>query len=85
MIYYQMRKKELFQVSDNYQQSLDGVIRVDLKKGIIVDENDDIMKIQKRNGEFAIMKEEDGIEKEATQAKSYQKTLTTSKNTIYSN
>lgn len=79
-------EKELFQIANDYQQNTDGVIRVDLKKGVIVDELDNIMKIEKNNGEFSITKDENGVEKEVIQKeKSYQKTLTPSRNTIYSN
>ena len=78
-------EKFLFQVANDYQQNIDGVIRIDLKKGIIVDEQDDIMKIKQNNGEFSVIKEENGIQKEEAQEKSYQKTLTPSRNTIYSN
>lgn len=78
-------EKLLFQIANDYQQNIDGVIRIDLKKGIIVDELDNIMKIEKNNGEFSIIKDENGIEKEEVQEKSYQKTLTPSRNTIYNN
>ena len=78
-------EKLLFQVANDFQQSIDEVIRVDLKKGIIVDEQDNIMEIAKNNGEFSIIKEENGVQKEEVQEKSYQKTLTPNRNTIYSN
>ncbi|MBR6690872.1 MAG: hypothetical protein IKL65_06025 [Bacilli bacterium] len=80
-------EKELYNAANNYQQTLDtGVIRVDLKKGVIVDELDNIMKIEKENDQFSIIKEENGIKKEEqVKQKTFQKTLTPSKNTIYSN
>ena len=78
-------EKILFQIANDYQQNIDGVIRIDLKKGIMVDEQDNIIKIEKNNGEFSIIRDEDGIQKEEVQEKSYQKTLTPSRNTIYSN
>lgn len=78
-------EKILFQIANNYQQGIDGVIKVDLKKGIIVDELDNISKIEEVNGEFTIIKEENGKKKEETTTKSFQKTLTPSRNTIYSN
>lgn len=77
-------EKLLFQVANYYQQNIEGVIKIDLKKGIMVDEQDNIIKIEKNNGEFSIIKDEDGIQKEEIQEKSYQKTLTPSRNTIYS-
>lgn len=79
-------EKEIYLNADKYQQNIDSVIRIDLKKGVIVDENDNIMKIQKNNGEFSITMEENGIEKNIKiEEKSYQKTLKPSTNTIYSN
>lgn len=78
-------EKLLFQIANDYQQNIDGTIRIDLKKGIIVDKLDNIMKIEKNNGEFSIIKNENGVQKEEVQEKSYQKTLTPNKNTIYSN
>ena len=78
-------EKLLFQIAQNYQSGIEGVIRVDLKKGIIVDEIDNIMKIEEVNGEFTITKNENGIEKEETTTKTFQKTLTPSRNTIYTN
>ena len=77
-------EKLLFQIAENYQQGIEGLIRVDLKKGIIVDELDIIMKIEEVNGEFTITKNENGIEKSESTTKTFQKTLTPSKNTIYS-
>lgn len=87
-INYQLLNNEeklLFQVANDYQQSIEGVIRVDLKKGIMVDEQDNIIKIEKKNGEFSVIRDENGVQKEEVQEKSYQKTLTPSRNTIYSN
>ena len=79
-------QKELYQAADNYQQNIDGIIRVDLEKSIIVDEQDNIMNIEKIGNEYKITKEEDGIKKEAEIKKnSHQKVLTASNNTIYSN
>lgn len=78
-------EKLLFQVANDYQQSIDGIIRVDLTKGIMVDEQDNIMKIEKNNGKFYIIKDEKSAKKEKAQEKSFQKTLKPSTNTIYSN
>lgn len=78
-------EKVLFQIAQSYQQGVEGVIRVDLKKGIIVDEADNIMRIQETNGEFTITKNENGVEKQQQPTKAPQKKLTASKNTIYSN
>lgn len=78
---------KLFQTAVNYQLSTNEAIKVDLQNGVIVDKDDNIMKIQKENEEYKIIKDEDGIDKEVTaeKTKSYQKKLTPSSNTIYSN
>lgn len=78
-------QKELFQIADDYQQNNQGVIRVDLEKSIIVDELDNFIEIEKNNGEFAVIKDGDVVEKESVKEKTLQKTLTPSRNTIYSN
>lgn len=78
-------EKMLYQIAINYQKNIEGIIRIDLKKGVIVDEKDNIMKIEKNNGEISIKKEENGIEKEEVKSKTYQKTLTPNPNTLYSN
>jgi len=78
-------EKELFIAAQDYQQGIDGVIRIDLNKGIIVDEQDNIMKIEKNNGQYIIIQEGENVQKQVTQEKTYQKTLTPNRNTIYSN
>lgn len=77
-------EKVLFQVAKDYQEELGKSIRLDFKKGIIVDDLDNIMKIEEQNGEFTVIKGEDGIEKKET-VKTFQKKITPSSNTIYSN
>ena len=80
-------EKELFNIVDNYQQNRSDVLRIDLKKGVIVDEQNNISKIEKINGEFQIKSDDNSLEKEATQEqlKPKQRVLTPSPNTIYSN
>ena len=78
-------EKLLFQIAQSYRKDSNGVIRIDLKKGIIVDENDNIMKIEEVNGEFIITKTENGVEKQQQADKSPQKRLTASRNTLNSN
>ena len=78
-------EKLLFQIANNYQQNIQGIIRIDLQKGIIVDENDNIMKIEKNNGEISITKDDNVVEREEVKQKTFQKTLTPNPNTIYSN
>ncbi len=78
-------EKVLFQIANDYQQGITGVIKVDLKKGIIVDELDNVMKIEEINGSFTIIKDDKGVEKDEIVTKSFQKTLAPNKNNIYSN
>ena len=78
-------EKIMFQIAKNQQQNIQKIIRIDLKKGIIVDDENNIMKIEKVNGEFTITKNENGVEKEESVKKTFQNTLTPSKNTSYSN
>lgn len=80
-------ERELFNIALLYQQDLNQVIRIDLKKQIIVDEEDNIMRIQKENGEFTIIKEENEKQQEETVEKVNQRQLTLkpNTNTIYSN
>lgn len=78
------KEKEIFQVAYDYQQSNNSNIRIDINKEIIVDEEDNIMKISKENGEIKIVKDENGLEKDETHKKGYQKQLTPNKDTIYS-
>ena len=47
-------QQELFKYAFEYQQQNTGLIRIDLDEGVMVDEKDNIMKIQKINGEFVI-------------------------------
>ncbi|MBQ9072493.1 MAG: hypothetical protein IJY25_04995 [Bacilli bacterium] len=79
-------QKELFQAANNYQQTIEGVIRVDLEKGIMVDEENTIMKIEKENGEYVVKFDNDSPENEITEQKNigYQKQLRPNPNTIYS-
>lgn len=81
------KQKEIFDIVANYQLDMPDPIRVDLDREIIVDKFDNIMQIQRNNGEISIIgdhnEKKDSIEKEQT-PKTFQKTLTPSTNTIYS-
>lgn len=82
-------EKELYIAANEYQQNITGVIRVDLKRAVIVDENDNIMRIEKENGEIVI-KGDDELEantkegNEKQMSKGRQLTLRPNPNTIYS-
>lgn len=79
-------QKKLYQAADEYQQNIDYVIRLDLEKGVIVDEKDKIIKIEKNNGTYLLTNEEGTVKNELeTKEKSHQKTLKPNLNTIYSN
>lgn len=80
-------EKELYMIAEDYDKNVDGPTRVDLKRGLIVNEMNEILKIRKENGEFSIIKEnsEEEVIDSPTQQKSFQKTLTPPRNTIYSN
>lgn len=80
-------EKILYKIAMNYQQSIPGIIKIDLNKGIMVDEYENIKKIDKENGEYVIKSNENGIQKEENTedyTKSYQKQLTLTPNTMYS-
>lgn len=79
-------EKALFLSAYEYQKNNKNIIRIDFKKSIIVDNKDNIIKINKNNNEYSISKEKNTVQKEEKiQGKTYQKTLTPSPNTIYSN
>ncbi len=80
-------EKELYGIALMYQQDKSDPIRVDLNKGIIVDKDNNIAKIQKENGEFIIKGDENTKENENVQEKTYQKqmVLKPSNDTLYSN
>jgi len=88
------QEKEILGIVSNYQLGISNPIRVDLEKQVIVDEFNNIMRIQKNNGEFSIIgddekentsiidKEDPIVNEEIRKEKTFQKTLTPS--TIYS-
>jgi len=81
-------EKEFFQVMLDYQLSINDIIKVDIEKRIIVDSNNNIMRVLKENGEFKIIgDEEKSIDSSAEkkEEKTFQKTMKASTNTIYSN
>lgn len=83
------RQREVLRVAANYQLNMANPIRVDLDRELIVDKFDNIMRIEQNDGEFTIVgddnQKKDTIEKEEIkEPKTFQKTLTPSPNTIYS-
>lgn len=80
-------EKILYKIAMNYQQNIPGLVRIDLNKSVMVDEYENIKKIDKENGEYVIKSDENGIQKEEKTeeyTKSYQKQLTLTPNTMYS-
>lgn len=71
-------EKEIFFAASNYQQNNPTLIRIDIEKGVMVDEDNSIMRIEKNNGEISIIGDnneiKDTIEKDEPQ-KTFQKTL----------
>lgn len=83
------RQRDVLRVAANYQLNSESELRVDLDKNLIVDENNNIMKIEDHNGEYIVVgdnsEQKDSMEKEAGKdPKTFQKTLVPSTNTIYS-
>lgn len=75
--------KKFFETAINYQLGYDKPIKVDLERQLIVDPENNIFKGEYNNGEFNIVNNE-GQNLEKEEKKTFQKTLTPSKNTIYS-
>ena len=77
---------EIFKTVANYQLDISGVVKVDIDKEVIVDENDNIMKIEKVDDQYLILGDNNQI-KESTELekepKTFQKTLAPS--TLYTN
>lgn len=74
----------------NYQLGSDKKLRIDLDRAIIVDEENNIIKIEKKDGEYHVVMDQDSSEKdniisEQIEQPSKQFILTPNKDTIYSN
>ena len=81
-------QKELYLSALNYELSNYAQIRLDLNKGIMIDENDNIMRIVKDEDGIKVLSQENEIIGEETieqPKKAMQKVLTPNKNTLYSN
>lgn len=84
------KQREILRVAANYQLNSESELRVDLERNLIVDENNNIMKIEEHDGQYIVLgdnsEQKDSMEKEAEkEPKTFQKTLVASPNTIYSN
>ena len=84
------KQRDILRVAANYQLNSESELRVDLERNLIVDENNNIMKIEEHDGQYIVIGDnnvqKDSMEKEAEkEPKTFQKTLVASPNTIYSN
>lgn len=81
------KQKEIFDVVVNYQLDNPKPIRVDLDRGLIVDSENTINKVDKINGEYYIRSEneEKTRSEEKKEEKTFQKSLTPNLSTLYSN
>lgn len=78
-------EKETLSMAFMYQHDTGEIIKLDIKKEIMVNENNEIMRIIKENGETKIVSNENGKEKETTmKEKTYQKQLTPATDTLHS-
>lgn len=83
-------EQQLYLIAKDYESNIDGLIRIDLNKGVFIDKDEKMYKITENNGEFKIIGEdtnEDISENQVTKTeeKGYQKKLMPNTNTIYSN
>lgn len=83
------KQQEILRAATNFQLDTINPIRIDIDKGIIVDDNNNIFKIEEVDGQLCILGDNNKVKNEVEkqdikQPRSLQKTLTPSPNTIYS-
>ena len=63
------KQRDILRVAANYQLNSDSELRIDLERNLIVDENNNIMKIEEHDGQYIVIgdnnEQKDSIEKEA--------------------
>lgn len=81
------QEKAVYDAAKNYQSNVDGTIKLDLDKNVIINENNSIAKVEEKNGAFIVRDENDITTDQNTfqKQKTFQKALKPSTNTIYSN
>lgn len=84
------KQKEIFNIVANYQLDNPTPMRIDLDRGLMIDSENNIMKIENKDGEYAIISENNSVKapnenKDVKQPKTFQKSLTPNSNTIYNN
>ena len=77
-------QKEIFKVAMEHQAKFQNPIRIDIERSLIVDEFNNISKIENNDGEFSIISENDNEKENMMEQKTHQKKLIPSTNTIYS-
>lgn len=78
------KEKQLLSTALLFEQNIDGSIQIDFDKKVIVDENNNIFKIENIDGEYVVIKGENGVKHNPTvKNKSYQKIMKPSQNTLY--
>lgn len=83
-------EQQMYLIAKDFENSIEGLIKIDLNKGVFIDKDEKMYKITERNGEFSIIGENTNeiIESNSfdkTNEKGYQKKLTPNFNTIYTN
>ena len=79
-------QKAIIDVVKDYQDALGYPLRVDIERGLIVDKDDNIRKINYNTGNVTITSDENNYQQETViETKVPQKSLVMSPNTIYSN
>jgi len=79
-------EKKMWNTVANYQLNTNGILRIDIEKKVIIDENENIMKIENRDGEFTISGQTNEVTfKNEEKENTHQKKLMPNTNTIYSN
>ena len=80
------KQRDILRVAANYQVNYESELRIDLERNLIVDENNNIMKIEEYNGEYIVLgdnsEQKDSMEKES-EMKPRTLQLKPSPNTIY--
>ena len=83
------KQQEILRVATNFQFDIINPIRIDIDKGIIVDNNNNIFKIEEVDGQLQILGDNDKLKnneemQSANQTITLQKTITPRTSTIYS-
>lgn len=83
-------QKRFFDIAANYQLDIQSPVRVDLNRGIIVDKDNNILRMEIHGDEYTIVdsnqqEKANSIKEPIKEPKTLQKSLIPSPNTIYSN